>query len=174
MASGTTSPAPSSTRPRIQMPPGVPSAAAHTPSAQVRPMARYGPTVALGVRPNRRGSVRKPVPRCPERGWEGSGTAGTSSGFMPYLQRDSAPRSAPRSLALPAMLPRLSSRDVSVVVGLEGGLGRAAQHDVPLEGQRPVVLGALEGVPADRPVPGDWWDRVEDRVLTEQRVVREV
>src|SRR3712207_5411734 len=72
------------------------------------------------------------------------------------------------------MLPRLPSRHVSVVVGLEGGLVGAAQHDVPLEGQRPVVLRALQGVPADRPVPCDGRDGVEDRVLAEQRVVREV
>src|SRR4051794_13489189 len=115
-------------------------------------MARYGPTVALGVRPSRNGSSRKPVPRrgVPGRRSLVSSAPRTSAdgcqmsfSLTPPLLRDSAPRSAPRSF-LAAMLPRLSSRHVSVVVGLERGLLAAPQHDVPLEGQRPVVLGAVQ------------------------------
>src|SRR3954454_5076642 len=83
-------------------------------------------------------------------------TPSVASALAPLLARW---RSLRCSLAvgsghLPAMLARLSSRHVSVVIGLERRLVRAAQHDVPLEGQRPVVLGAVQVERGDRAVPG--------------------
>ena len=53
----------------------------------------------------------------------------------------------------------------------------AAQDDVPLEAERPLLLGRLESKRADHPLGAPRVgsrDRVEDRVLEEQRVAREV
>ena len=44
-----------------------PSAAAQAPSGQVSPIARYGPTVALGVVPSRKGSVEEAGAALPGR-----------------------------------------------------------------------------------------------------------
>ena len=113
-------------------------------------MARYGPTVALGVRPSWKGSVRKPVPRCPERGWKGTvDDQRTSSGFM-----------------LTRHLRRRRSRTAS---------GRCRGARCPTGRPAPSCPACAPGrVLADRPVPGGVRDRVVDRVLPEQRVAREV
>src|SRR5918997_473453 len=173
IASGTGSPLPSNTVPRSQIAPGVSAGTANSPPSQVRPIARYGPTVELGVvigwvvtrhlpaRFRTRSAPRSMPP--------------VASAVAPLLARWRSLRcSLPVCSRLAAMLPRPSSRDVPVVLGLERGLLRAAQDDVPLEPQRPVGHGALVVEPADRQVARTLGDRVEDRVLEEQRVVREV
>ena len=99
--------------------------------------------------PSRNGSVRKPVPRCPERGWCGPVASGTSSGFTltRHLRRPRSrtgsgrvPRSTMSHSKASAQLSWVRSREYRLIARC-----RAARRD-----------------------------GVEDRVLTEQRVVREV
>src|SRR5579875_475363 len=61
-ASGTGSPAPSSTRPAITIAPGAPSSTTNGPSGHGSPIAKNGPTVCDGVTPSGRtaGSLSRP------------------------------------------------------------------------------------------------------------------
>src|SRR5918995_1576564 len=173
IASGTTSPLPSYTAPRSQIAPGVSGGTTSSPPSQVRPIARYGPTVALGVVCSC--VIGPPLPARSRTRSAPRSMPPVASAVAPLLARWRSLRcSLPVGSRLAAMLPRPSSRDVPVVLGLERRLAGAAQHDVPLEGQRPVVDGARVVEPADRQRPGGLRDGVEDRVLEEQRVVREV
>ena len=70
MASGIGVPSPSSTDPRIQIAPGVPSGTTYGPSGHGSPIAKNGPIVWEGVRGERHASsssrssgVARPLPR---------------------------------------------------------------------------------------------------------------
>src|SRR4051812_13839265 len=116
--SGTGSPSPSSSRPRIQMPPWEPTGTTSGPSGHGSTRARNGPTVCDGVRPR-----------------TGSGIGG-----------------------------RLEGRGVG-----------SPQDDVEAEAEGPLGLGDVVVVARHQPLAGPFvGNRVEDRVLEEQRISGEV
>src|SRR3712207_8686741 len=81
-------------------------------------------------------------------------TASSTGDLRLFPRRDSAPRSAPRSLALAAMLPRLSSRVAGLVVDRE--VGGQGPHPAAVVTGLPRLLRQLDD-------PHDLVDVVGDR-----------
>ena len=131
--------------------PAVPSAAAADavgpgqPDGQVRADRRARAWARAGG-----ARSRKPVPRCPERGWYGLGDlAGRPAGSRHHATSPSS----------------------SVSNGVWSVPRSTMSHS---KASAQLSCGALEAIPADRRGPRRRRDGVEDRVLAEQRVVREV
>ena len=119
------------------------------PSGQVRPIARYGPDrgAGRGAQPERLGQeAGAALPRARL----------VRAGGVRDVQRVHAHATSPSS---------------SVSNGVWSVPRSTMSHS---KASAQLSCGALEGEPADRPVPGRRRDGVEDRVLAEQRVVREV
>src|SRR5690606_17322591 len=184
-ASGTGAPSPSVTTPRIHTAPSVPSSTTVGPSSHGRPSDRYGPTVCEGVE----GSFGPAWLICPPVFF---GPPSPPQRTQPAAADSTRP--IPTGLASEKILAHSSSvpcgtpapdrtrerKDprslvLFVLRVFERRRFPASHHDVETERQRPFRHRPAQIERRDQPLPRLLVrNRIEDRVLEEQRIVGEV